>query len=138
SEITPVEVPGRKGSVTVSEDDGARPDTTVETLAGLRPAFREGGTITAGTASQITDGAAAAVLVSETRAADTGVQGIAQVVSHAFVAGPATSLQAQPSNAIKAALAKTEHTAADLASVEINEAFAAVGIHSTRELGVDP
>lgn len=138
SEITPVEVPGRKGTVTVSHDDGVRPDTTVETLAGLRPAFREGGTITAGTASQITDGAAAVVLVSETWAADNGVQGIARVVSHAFVAGPDTSLQAQPSNAIKAALAKTEHTPADLASVEINEAFAAVGIHSTRELGVDP
>jgi acetyl-CoA C-acetyltransferase len=137
SEITPVEVPGRKGSVTVSQDDGVRPETTVETLAKLRPAFREGGTITAGTASQISDGAAAVVLVSETWAADNGVQGIAKVVSHAFVAGPDTSLQAQPSNAIKAALSKTEHTASDLASVEINEAFAAVGIHSTRELGVD-
>ena len=137
SEIVPVDVPARGGSVTVDTDDGVRPETTVETLAKLRPAFREGGTITAGSASQISDGAAAVVLVSPEWAAANGVAGIARVLAHSFVAGPDTSLQAQPANAITAALAKTDYEVGDLASVEINEAFAAVGLHSARLLGVD-
>ncbi|MCU1440948.1 MAG: acetyl-CoA C-acyltransferase [Rhodoglobus sp.] len=136
-EIAPVEVPVRGGSVTVSADDGLRADTTVESLGKLRASFTEGGTITAGNASQISDGAAALVLVSAAWASAHGVTGIARVVSHAFVSGPDVSLHAQPSNAIRDALAKASVAAEDLAAVEINEAFAAVAVHSTAELGVD-
>ena len=136
-EIAPFTVPGRT-PVTVSIDDGLRADTTVESLGGLRSAFREGGTVTAGNASQISDGAAAVVLVSSTWAEANGIRGIARVVSHALVSGPDVSLHSQPSNAILAALAKTDRAATELTAVEINEAFAAVGVHSTRELGVDP
>ncbi|TKJ99806.1 acetyl-CoA C-acyltransferase [Plantibacter flavus] len=137
-EIEPFSVPGRKGPTVVSADDGLRADTTAESLAGLRPAFGGEGTITAGNSSQITDGAAAVVLMSEEAAAARGLTPLARVVAHAFVAGPDVSLHAQPSNAIVAALAKTSHTTGDLAAVEINEAFAAVSVHSTDELGVDP
>ncbi|WP_440708259.1 acetyl-CoA C-acyltransferase [Herbiconiux sp. YIM B11900] len=137
-EIVPFEVPGRKGPTVVSADDGLRADTTTESLAGLRPAFGAGGTITAGNSSQITDGAAAVVLMSEAAASARGLAPLARVLMHAFVAGPDVSLHAQPANAIQAALAKTTHTVGDLAAVEINEAFAAVSVHSTRTLGVDP
>ncbi|WP_285028227.1 acetyl-CoA C-acyltransferase [Plantibacter sp. ME-Dv--P-122b] len=137
-EIEPFSVPARKGPTVVSADDGLRADTTAESLAGLRPAFGGEGTITAGNSSQITDGAAAVVLMSEEAAAARGLTPIARVVAHALVAGPDVSLHAQPSNAIVAALAKTSHTTSDLAAVEINEAFAAVSVHSTDELGVDP
>ena len=136
-EIAPFTVPGRT-PVTVSADDGLRADTTPETLAGLRPAFREGGSITAGNSSPITDGAAAVVLVSSDYAAEHGITGIARIVSHALVAGPDVSLHAQPANAIEKALARTSLSTADLKAVEINEAFAAVGIASTAQLGVDP
>ncbi|HXH36108.1 MAG TPA: acetyl-CoA C-acyltransferase [Plantibacter sp.] len=136
-EIEPFAVPGRKGPTIVSTDDGLRADTTTESLAGLRAAFGAEGTITAGNSSQITDGAAAVVLMSEEAAAARGLTPIARVVAHAFVAGPDVSLHAQPSNAIVAALAKTSHGTADLAAIEINEAFAAVAVHSTNELGVD-
>jgi len=136
-EIAPYTVPGRT-PVTVSADDGLRADTTPETLAGLRPAFREGGSITAGNSSPITDGAAAVVLVSSDYAAAHGLTGLARVVAHALVSGPDVSLHSQPSNAIAAALSGTPHTAADLAAVEINEAFAAVAVVSTRQLGIDP
>lgn len=136
-EIEPFPVPGRKGPTIVSTDDGLRADTTAESLAGLRAAFGAEGTITAGNSSQITDGAAAVVLMSEEAAAARGLTPIARVVAHAFVAGPDVSLHAQPSNAIVAALAKTSHGTADLAAIEINEAFAAVAVHSTNELGVD-
>ena len=136
-EIAPFTVPGRS-PVTVSADDGLRAETTVETLGKLRSAFREGGTVTAGNASQISDGAAAVVLVSSDYAAEHGLTGLARVVSHALVSGPDVSLHSQPSNAIKAALATAGRSSDDLVAVEINEAFAAVGVHSTRELGVDP
>ena len=136
-EIEPLTVEGRK-PVTVSADDGLRADTTVESLGRLRPAFGEDGTITAGSASQVTDGASAVVLMRESLAADRGVAAIARVVSHAFVAGPDVYLHAQPSDAITAALAKTSFTTSDLAAIEINEAFAAVAVHSVRELGVSP
>ncbi len=135
-EIEPFSVPGRKGPTVVSADDGLRADTTPESLAGLRPAFGASGTITAGNSSQITDGAAAVVLMSEAAAAARGVPAIARVLAHAFVAGPDVTLHAQPANAIEAALATTSHEASDLAAVEINEAFAAVSVHSTRQLGV--
>ena len=138
-EIVPIEVRKGRETVTVSADDGVRRDTTAESLAGLRPAFdREHGTITAGNASQITDGAAAVVLVSDRYAAEHGLAGLARIRATGFVAGPDVSLHAQPSNAILQALGRMGAAAADLAAVEINEAFAAVGIVSTRELGVDP
>jgi len=136
-EIEPFPLTSRKGTVLVSDDDGVRPDTTAETLAGLRPAFaKENGTITAGNASQITDGAAALVLMSSEAAAARGIAPIAEIVSHGLVAGPDTTLHSQPSNAIRAALAKTDITPADLVAVEINEAFASVGIQSAKELGL--
>lgn len=139
-EIEPFTVSSRRGDTVVSADDGVRADTTAEGLAGLRPAFAKDGTITAGNASQITDGAAALVIVSEAAAARLGLQPLARVEAHAFVAGPDTHLHSQPARAIAAALAKVEGgaSAADLAAVEINEAFAAVGLQSTRELGLDP
>lgn len=137
-EIAPVTIAGKRGDTVVSADDGVRPETTVETLAGLRPAFTADGTITAGNASQITDGAAALVLMSPAAAAARGITGIASVEAHALVAGPDVRLHAQPANAILAALAKIGATPADLAAVEINEAFASVSVHSTAVLGVDP
>src|SRR5690606_39132834 len=111
----------------VSADDGIRADTTAESLGKLRPAFSKEGTITAGNASQITDGAAALVLVSKTAAERLGITPIAEIVSHALVAGPDVTLHDQPANAILAALEGTGITPADLLAVEINEAFAAVG-----------
>ncbi|MBN9613342.1 MAG: acetyl-CoA C-acyltransferase [Actinobacteria bacterium] len=140
AEIEPFTVASRRGDTVVSADDGVRADTTAETLAGLRPAFAKDGTITAGNASQITDGAAALVIVSEAAASRLGLAPIARVEATAFVAGPDTHLHSQPSRAIAAALAKVEGGAAasDLAAVEINEAFAAVGLQSTGELGIDP
>ncbi|WP_382309471.1 acetyl-CoA C-acyltransferase [Herbiconiux sp. UC225_62] len=137
-EIEPFEVPGRRGPTLVSADDGLRADTTVESLGALRPAFGGSGTITAGNSSQITDGAAAVVLMSETAVASRGIPAIARILAHAFVAGPDVSLHAQPANAIAAALTRAGLAAEDLAAVEINEAFAAVAVHSTRRLGVDP
>ncbi len=137
-EIAPFTIPGKRGDTVVSADDGVRPETTAETLAGLRPAFTADGTITAGNASQITDGAAALVLMSPAAAAARGITGIATVEAHALVAGPDVRLHAQPANAILAALAKIGATPADLAAVEINEAFASVSVHSTAVLGVDP
>lgn len=139
-EIEPFTVASRRGDTVVSADDGVRADTTVDTLAGLRPAFAKDGTITAGNASQITDGAAALVIVSEQAAERLGLVPIARIEATAFVAGPDNQLHSQPSRAIAAALAKVGGgaTAADLAAVEINEAFAAVGLQSSKELGLDP
>jgi acetyl-CoA C-acetyltransferase len=135
-EIEPYEVPGRRGVTVYSADDGLRADTTVETLARLRPAFEDAGSITAGNSSQVTDGAAALVLVGDD--VELTVAPLARVVSQALVAGPDISLHAQPSRAIAAALRAAGRTTSELAAVEINEAFAAVAVHSTRELGVDP
>lgn len=135
-EIEPFEVTGRRGSIIVATDDGLRADTTVESLGALRPAFSPSGTITAGNSSQITDGAAAVVLMSEAAAAARGIPGLARVLAHSFVAGPDVTLHAQPANAIAAALAKTTCEVSELAAVEINEAFAAVAVHSVRELGI--
>ncbi|HWM34082.1 MAG TPA: acetyl-CoA C-acyltransferase [Pseudolysinimonas sp.] len=135
-EIAPYDVESRRGTTTVSEDDGVRPDTTVESLSALKPAFSKDGTITAGNASQITDGAAALVLMSAETAAARGVAPIAEIVSHALVAGPDTSLHSQPSQAITAALEKAGSSADELVSVEINEAFASVAVQSAKELGI--
>ena len=138
-EIAPFTVASRRGDTVVSADDGVRADTTAEGLAALRPAFSKDGTITAGNASQITDGAAALVIVSADAVSRLGLSPIASIEATAFVAGPDTHLHSQPANAIKAALATLDGvTAGDLAAIEINEAFAAVGLQSTKELGVDP
>jgi acetyl-CoA C-acetyltransferase len=137
-EITPVTLPQRRGEpVVVDTDEGVRPDTTVESLASLTPAFAKDGTITAGSASQISDGACAVVLMSADAAKAAGATVLAEVGAHGVVAGPDNSLQSQPANAIKRALDKAGLTVADLDLVEINEAFAAVAVQSMRELGVD-
>jgi acetyl-CoA C-acetyltransferase len=138
-EIVPVEVPQRRGEpIVIAEDEGIRPDTTPQTLAKLRPAFGADGTITAGTSSPISDGAAAVVVMSEAKARELGLTWLAEIGAHGNVAGPDNSLHAQPANAIAHALRKAGLTVADLDLVEINEAFAAVGIQSTRELGLNP
>jgi acetyl-CoA C-acetyltransferase len=136
-EIVPVLIPQRRGEpVVVDTDEGVRADTTVETLAGLKPAFAPDGTITAGSASQISDGSCAVVLMSAEAAAAAGATVLAEVGAHGVVAGPDNSLHSQPSRAIQKALAKAGLTVADLDLIEINEAFAAVAIQSTRDLGV--
>lgn len=138
-EIAAVEVPQRKGDpIVVSEDEGVRADTTAELLAKLRPAFAADGTITAGSSSQISDGAAAVVVTSRAKAEELGLPWIAEIGAHGVVAGPDASLQSQPANAIKAALAKEGIGVDDLNLVEINEAFASVGIQSMRELDLTP
>ncbi|WP_159943088.1 MULTISPECIES: acetyl-CoA C-acetyltransferase [unclassified Nocardiopsis] len=137
AEIVPVEIPQRKGDpVVFAADEGVRPDTTVESLARLRPAFDSEGTITAGSSSQISDGAAAVVVMSRAKAEELGAPVLAEIGAHGNVAGPDNSLHSQPSNAIKHALAKAGRSVEDLDLVEINEAFASVGIQSTRDLGV--
>jgi acetyl-CoA C-acetyltransferase len=138
-EITPLSVPQKRGEpLVIAEDEGIRPDTTPETLAKLRPAFGSDGTITAGTSSPISDGAAAVVVMSKAKAQQLGLSWIAEIGSHGNVAGPDNSLHSQPANAIRQALGKAGLSIDDLDLVEINEAFAAVGIQSTKELGVSP
>jgi acetyl-CoA C-acetyltransferase len=138
-EIAPVQIPQRRGDpLEVTEDEGVRPDTTVEALAKLRPAFDPDGTITAGSSSQISDGACAVVVMSMARARELGLDWIAEIGAHGNVAGPDNSLQSQPANAVTHALGKAGLSVADLDLVEINEAFAAVGIQSMKELGLDP
>jgi acetyl-CoA C-acetyltransferase len=138
-EVAPVEVPQRKGDpVVVRQDEGIRADTTAESLSKLRPSFRKDGTITAGSASQISDGAAAVVVMSKVKAQELGLSWIAEIGAAGVVAGPDSTLQDQPANAIAKACAKDGIAPAELDLVEINEAFAAVGIASTRKLGIDP
>jgi acetyl-CoA C-acetyltransferase len=137
-EVVPVQIPQRKGDpVEFKSDEGIRADTTTETLARLRPAFSKDGTITAGTASQISDGAAAVVVMSKAKAQELGLTWLAEIGSHGMVAGPDSSLQQQPSRAIAKACEKEGIAPTDLDLVEINEAFAAVGLASARELGID-
>ncbi len=137
-EITPVRVPQRKSDpLLVEQDEGIRPGTTAEALAALRPSFSPDGTITAGNASQISDGAAAVVVTSRERAAAEGLPVLASVVSYGSVAGPDPSLHSQPSRAIQDACDRAGVRVADLDLVEINEAFAGVVVQSTRELGLD-
>ena len=138
-EIVPVEVPQRKGDpVLVSEDEGIRPETTVETLAKLRPAFSRDGTITAASSSPISDGACAVVVMRKSKAEELGLTWLAEIGAHGNVAGPDNSLHSQPSQAIRHALDKDGRSVADLDLIEINEAFAMVGIQSIRDLGVSP
>jgi acetyl-CoA C-acetyltransferase len=138
-EITPVTIPQRKGdAIVITEDEGVRGDTTVEVLARLRPAFGADGTITAGTSSPISDGACAVVVMSRSKAEELGLSWLAEIGAHGNVAGPDNSLHSQPANAILHALKKQGLTVADLDLIEINEAFASVGIQSTKDLGVSP
>ena len=138
-EVVPVNIPQRKGDpLQFSEDEGIRANTTAESLAGLKPAFRKEGTITAGSASQISDGAAAVVVMNKEKAQELGLTWLAEIGAHGVVAGPDSTLQSQPANAIKKALAREGITVDQLDVVEINEAFAAVALASTRELGVNP
>ncbi|GAB2849908.1 acetyl-CoA C-acetyltransferase [Actinocorallia aurea] len=136
-EIVPVEIPSRKGDpVVFADDEGVRPDTTAESLGRLRPAFAKDGTITAGSSSQISDGACAVVVMSKAKAEELGLTWLAEIVAHGNVAGPDNSLHSQPSRAIEHALGKAGAAAADLDLVEINEAFAAVGLQSMEDLGI--
>jgi acetyl-CoA C-acetyltransferase len=137
-EIIGVEVRSRKETVTFAVDEGIRADTTAESLARLKPAFGSAGTITAGSSSQISDGAAALVVTSRQKAEELGATVLAEVGRFGTVAGPDNSLHHQPSNAIKKALGKAGRETADLDLVEVNEAFAAVGVAAVRDLGVSP
>lgn len=138
-EVVPVTIPQRRGDdLVVTTDEGVRGDTTAESLGKLPPAFAKDGTITAGSASQISDGAAAVVVMSKAKAEELGLEWLAEIGAHGMVAGPDSSLQMQPANATKRALEKEGLTAADLDLIEFNEAFAAVGIESARALGLDP
>jgi acetyl-CoA C-acetyltransferase len=138
AEITPVEVPQRKGDpLLVDTDEGVRPGTTAESLGGLKPAFDPAGTITAGNASQISDGGSAVVLMSPAEAERRGVTPLGEFVAYGQVAGPDdVSLLHQPSRAILAALDRAGKSVGDVDLFEINEAFAAVGLASMQELGV--
>jgi acetyl-CoA C-acetyltransferase len=137
-EVVPVTVPARRGDpVVVARDEGIRPDSTVESLGRLAPAFSAEGTVTAGNSSQISDGAAAVVVMSRSRAEAEGLSWLAEVGAHGMVAGPDTSLQHQPANAIARACEREGITPADLDLIEVNEAFAAVGLASAAQLGVN-
>ncbi len=136
-EIVPVTVPQRRGdAVIVGHDEGVRGETTIESLAGMRPAFDRAGHITAGNASQISDGASALIVTTADVAEQLGVTPLAEIVGYGQVAGPDASLLHQPSHAIKAALDRAGMAVADVDLFEINEAFAAVGVASADDLGI--
>ena len=136
-EVVTVQIPQRKGDpLEFRTDEGIRADTTVQSLSGLRPAFAKDGTITAGSASQISDGAAAVVVMRRSKAEALGLTWLAEIGAHGVVAGPDSTLQSQPAEAIKAACAKEGIAPTELDLVEINEAFAAVGLVSAKELGI--
>ena len=137
-EVVPVSIPQRKGDpIVVNQDEGVRGDTTAESLSSLRPAFSKTGTVTAGSSSQISDGACAVVVMSKAKAEELGLQWLAEIGAHGMVAGPDSSLQLQPANATALACRKEGIEPSDLDLLEFNEAFAAVGISSARELGLD-
>ncbi|QLQ10255.1 MAG: acetyl-CoA C-acetyltransferase [Nocardioidaceae bacterium] len=137
-EVVPVEIPQRRGDpIVVSQDEGVRGETTAESLGKLPPAFDKNGTITAGSSSQISDGAAAVVVMSKAKAEELGLEWLAEIGAHGEVAGPDSTLQLQPAAATAKACEKEGITPADLDLIEFNEAFAAVGIASARELGLD-
>ena len=138
-EIAGVSIPQRKGDpLFVTTDEGVRGETTAESLGGLRPAFTKDGTITAGNASQISDGGAAVLIMSAEKAKELGLTPIGEIVSYGQVAGPDASLLHQPARAIAKAASKAGLDVKGLDIFEINEAFAAVGLASTDELGIDP
>jgi acetyl-CoA C-acetyltransferase len=137
NEIVKVEIPQRRGDpVTFDTDEGVRGETTLESLASLRPAFDKAGNITAGNASQISDGGAAVIVVSKAAAEKLGTQPLGEIVGYGQVAGPDASLITQPARAIKAALARAGKQVSDLSLFELNEAFAAVGLASMQDLGI--
>jgi acetyl-CoA C-acetyltransferase len=137
-EIIPVSVPQRKGDpLVVDTDEGVRPETTAESLGKLRPAFDKNGTITAGNASQISDGGAAVIVMSKAKAEELGLSPLGELVSYGQVAGPSPSLLHQPSHATTVALKKAGLSVSDIDIFEINEAFAAVGLASADDLGID-
>ncbi len=137
-EVVAVSIPQRKGDpIEFRTDEGIRANTTAESLSGLRPAFSKDGTITAASASQISDGAAAVVVMSKAKAEELGLTWLAEIGAHGVVAGPDSMLQTQPAQAIAKACAREGITPADLDLVEINEAFAAVSLASTKQLGID-
>ncbi|NTY63996.1 acetyl-CoA C-acetyltransferase [Mycolicibacterium sphagni] len=137
-EVVPVKIPQRKGDpIEFTEDEGIRANTTAESLSGLKPAFRKDGTITAGSASQISDGGCAVVVMNKAKAQELGLTWLCEIGAHGVVAGPDSTLQSQPANAIKKAVAREGITLDQLDVIEINEAFSAVALASTRELGVD-
>jgi len=136
-EVVAVEVPTRGGTTQVDRDEGIRPDTTAETLAALPPAFTPQGTITAGNASQLSDGAAALVVMSAARAEALGLEPLAEIVAHGMCAERFAYLHTVPAIALEKALKKAGRDIADLGLVEINEAFAAVALHATRMLGAE-
>ena len=138
-EVVPVKIPQRNGDpLEFTKDEGVRADTTAESLAGLKPAFRKNGTITAGSASPISDGAAAVVVMSKDKATELGLTWLVEIGAHSTVAGPDSTLQSQPANAIKKAIAREGIMVDQLDVIEINEAFSAVALASMQELGVDP
>jgi len=137
NEIVPVEVPQRKGDPLVfAADEGVRAETTLESLSGLRPAFDKAGNITAGNASQISDGGAAVIVMSKAKAEALGVNPLGEIIGNGQVAGPDPSLLTQPSRAILQALGRAGMSVGDVDLFELNEAFAAVGAASMKELGV--
>jgi acetyl-CoA C-acetyltransferase len=137
-EVVPVKIPQRKGDpLEFTEDEGIRANTTAESLSGLRPAFRKDGTISAGSASQISDGAAAVVVMNRDKAEQLGLEWLVEIGAHGVVAGPDSTLQSQPANAIKKAVAREGIAVEQLDVIEINEAFAAVALASMNELGVN-
>lgn len=138
-EVVSVPIPQRKGDpIDFAEDEGIRANTTAESLGGLRPAFRKDGTITAGSSSQISDGGCAVVVMNKAKAEALGLDWLCEIGAHGNVAGPDSTLQSQPANAIRRAVEREGIGIGDLDVIEINEAFAAVALASTRELGVDP
>ncbi|KAA3642087.1 MAG: acetyl-CoA C-acyltransferase, partial [Armatimonadetes bacterium] len=138
NEIAPVTIPQRRGDdIIVTEDGGIRRETTIDSLRGLRPAFHAEGTITAGNASQISDGAAAVVVADRAAAEAAGLPIIAEIVSYGQVAGPDATLHERPAEAIKVALKRTDLSIDDIDLFEINEAFASVAMHSAAMLGID-
>jgi acetyl-CoA C-acetyltransferase len=136
-EVVPVEVSSKRGAITVERDEGIRADTSPDALARLKPAFRRDGTITAGNASQISDGACAVVVMSEEKASELGVTPLAEIVAYGMSSDRYPSLHTVPAIALERALKKAGASASDLGVVEINEAFAAVPVHSSRMLGLD-
>ena len=137
-EVVPVSIPQRKGDpIEFTEDEGIRANTTADSLGGLKPAFRKDGTITAGSASQISDGACAVVVMKKEKAQELGLDWLCEIGAHGVVAGPDSTLQSQPANAIKKAVAREGISLDQLDVIEINEAFAAVALASTKELGID-
>ncbi len=137
-EVVPVTIKGRKGDTVVETDEGVRGDSTAESMSTLRPAFAKDGTITAGSSSQISDGASAVIVTSAARAEAEGWPVLAEIVSYGTVAGPDSTLQHQPADAVLDACRRGDVSVDEIDLFEFNEAFASVGLHSTEALGVDP